>query len=88
MKPAVSRQSVLHFKILIEQDEDGWFVASVPELPGCYTQGKTVEQARNRIRQVIKLVLDTEPEITQEKKRFPESFPKFFGIEDLIFPYA
>jgi predicted RNase H-like HicB family nuclease len=49
----------LQFKVLIEQDEDGIYVASVPELPGCYTQGKTVEEVRKRIKEAIALVLET-----------------------------
>ena len=36
----------LQFKVLIEQDEDGWYIAEVPELQGCYTQGKTLEEVR------------------------------------------
>ena len=34
------------FKIIIEQGEDGFFVASVPSLPGCYTQAKTVKELK------------------------------------------
>lgn len=49
------RVSELQFKALIEQDEDGYFVASVLELPGCYTQGKTLEKARKRIKETISL---------------------------------
>lgn len=45
----------LQFKVLIEQDENGVYVASVPELPGCYTKGKTLEQVRSRIREAIEL---------------------------------
>ncbi|MCL5431761.1 MAG: type II toxin-antitoxin system HicB family antitoxin [Patescibacteria group bacterium] len=33
----------LNFRVLIEQDEDGYYVASVPDLRGCYTQGKTLD---------------------------------------------
>lgn len=47
---------VLQFKVLIEQDEDGLYVASVPELPGCYTQAKTLEEVRRRIKEVINLI--------------------------------
>ena len=50
----------LQFKVLIEQDENGLYVASVPELPGCYTQGKTLEEARKRIKEAIKLVLESD----------------------------
>jgi predicted RNase H-like HicB family nuclease len=50
----------LQFKVLIEQDEDGIYVASVPELQSCYTQGKTLEEVRKRIKEVIALVLVSE----------------------------
>lgn len=46
----------LQFKVIIEQDEDEVYVASVPELPGCYIQGKTLEEAQERIREAIELV--------------------------------
>lgn len=45
----------LQFKVFIEQDENGVYVASVPELPGCYTQGKTLEEVRKRIKEAIQL---------------------------------
>jgi len=48
---------ILQFRVVIEQDEDGLYVASVPDLSGCYTQGKTLEEARKRIREAIELVL-------------------------------
>lgn len=41
-KSKVTRR-VLNLRALIEQDEDGIFVASVPSLPGCYTEGDTFE---------------------------------------------
>lgn len=46
---------VLRFNIIYEQDEDGFYVASVPSLPGCYTQAKTLEEAKRRIKEVIEL---------------------------------
>lgn len=79
---------VLQFKVLIEQDEDGWYVASVPELPGCYTQGKTLEVTRTRIKEVIELVLDTDPEARKEKFHSPSAAPRFFGVEDIQLSYA
>jgi predicted RNase H-like HicB family nuclease len=41
-----------------ERDADGWWVATVRGLRGCHTQGRTIEQARERIREVLALVLD------------------------------
>lgn len=42
------------FNILVEQDEDGWYVAEVAELPGCYTQAKTQKELLIRIKEAIK----------------------------------
>lgn len=48
---------VLNFRVLIEQDEDGVFVASAPAIPGCHTQGKTYEEVIENIREAIELCL-------------------------------
>lgn len=74
----------LQFKVLIEQDEDGLYVASVPELPGCYTQGKTLEEVRKRIREVIQLVLESDKDVRDEKAKSPKSSSHFFGMEDIV----
>ena len=47
----------MDFKIIIEKDEDGWYVGSVPSLPGCISQGKTEEEAREEITEAIELHL-------------------------------
>lgn len=73
----------LQFKVLIEQDEDGLYVTSVPELPGCYTQGKTLEEARRRVKEVIELVLESEKDIKKEKLSSSKLSPRFFGIEEV-----
>ncbi|MEK6975742.1 MAG: type II toxin-antitoxin system HicB family antitoxin [Candidatus Thermoplasmatota archaeon] len=49
------------FQVLFEEGEDGWFVASVPTLPGCHTQGKGLEQARERIQEAIRAYLSVTP---------------------------
>lgn len=48
------------FTIIIEKDADGWFVASVPSIKGCHTQGKTIDQAIERVKEAILLCLETE----------------------------
>jgi predicted RNase H-like HicB family nuclease len=48
----------LNYTVLIEQDEDGMYIAKVPDISGCYTQGKTVEQAMERIREAIQVCLE------------------------------
>lgn len=46
---------VLNYRVVIEQDEDGVFVASVPALQGCYTEGDTFEETLKNVRDAIKL---------------------------------
>jgi len=46
------------FNIIIEQDEDSHFVASVPELPGCHTQAKSLDELNQRIKEAIALYLE------------------------------
>jgi len=43
----------MKFRIVIEQDEDGKFVASAPTLPGCWSQGDTREEAEKNIKDAI-----------------------------------
>jgi predicted RNase H-like HicB family nuclease len=43
------------FTVLIEKDEDGFYVATVPALKSCYTQAKTMEELIPRLREVIEL---------------------------------
>ena len=79
---------ILQFKVIIETDEDGMFIASVPELPGCYTQGKTLEQVRERIKEAIELVLESDEDVKKSKFASPEPHSKFFAIEDITLSYA
>ncbi len=45
------------FTVLIEQDEEGYFVATVPALRGCHTQAKSLDTLMKRVREVIELCL-------------------------------
>lgn len=47
-----------NFKVVIEKDENGVFVTSVPVLPGCHTQGRTYEEAMTRTKEAIELCLE------------------------------
>lgn len=46
------------FTVIIEQDEDGYFIAEVPELKGCHTQAKSLDKLMERIKEAIQLCLD------------------------------
>ena len=53
---------MVEFNVIIEKDEEGWYVASVPEIPGCYTQGKTIQQVLERIKEAIEVCLEADGE--------------------------
>jgi len=48
------------FDVIIERDAEGYFVASVPALPGCHTQAKSLDVLMERIREAIALCLEVE----------------------------
>ncbi|TAN23990.1 MAG: type II toxin-antitoxin system HicB family antitoxin [Acidobacteria bacterium] len=52
-----TKRKARQFTVVIEQDEDGYFVASVPSIPSCYTQARTLSALAPRIREVIALCL-------------------------------
>ena len=46
------------FSVIIEKDEDGYYVGSVPELKGCHTQAKSLDELMERIKEAILLCLE------------------------------
>ena len=50
------------YTIVIEKDEDGYYVGSVPALPGCHTQGTSMDQLLERMQEAIALWLEVEGE--------------------------
>ena len=48
------------YNVIVEKDEDGWFVSEVVGLLGCHTQAKTVEQLMERTKEAIKAYLESE----------------------------
>ena len=50
------------FDVVVERDEDGYYVASVPALPGCHTQARSLDQLLERVREAIELCLEVEGE--------------------------
>ena len=52
------------FTAIIEKDKNGWLVADVPELQGCHTQAKTMDELIKRVKEVIALCLEDEKETT------------------------
>ena len=78
----------LQFKVLIEQDENGVFVASVPAIPGCHTQGDTYEEAVKGIQEAIELCLEVAKDDKKYKDKIDfsemsENKPRFLGVVNI-----
>lgn len=56
----------MNIKVIVEPGADGYFVAHVPSLKSCWSQGKTKEEALQNIRQAIDLYLEPEPGVRTE----------------------
>ena len=48
------------FTVVIERDEDGYYVGTVPTLPGCHTQAKTLDTLMKRVREADEVCLESE----------------------------
>ncbi|MBI4684489.1 MAG: type II toxin-antitoxin system HicB family antitoxin [Nitrospirae bacterium] len=69
-----------NLQVIIEQDEDGVFIAECPALQGCYAQGKTYEEAIENIKDVIAMCIE---ELRDEKKKINLKYPEVIGIKSL-----
>jgi predicted RNase H-like HicB family nuclease len=61
------------FNVIIERDSEGYYVASVPQLPGCHTQASSLDAVVERIREAISLCLEVEGD--------PPAELEFVGIQ-------
>ncbi|MBN2142715.1 type II toxin-antitoxin system HicB family antitoxin [Candidatus Woesearchaeota archaeon] len=66
-------RKVRNFTVIIEKDEDGVLIGSVPAIKGCYTQGKTMDELLKNVKEAIELCL--------EEKDIPEQ--EFVGIQQV-----
>jgi len=64
----------LHFPIMIEIDEDGYFIVSCPVFKGCHSYGETIDEAIENIKEVIEMCLE-------EQEMEPVN--KFVGFREL-----
>lgn len=58
------------FNIVIEQDIDGLYLASVPELPGCHTQAKSLDELNESIIEAIELYIEDDMEKLEKLNKF------------------
>ncbi|MDP3186685.1 MAG: type II toxin-antitoxin system HicB family antitoxin [Anaerolineales bacterium] len=52
-----------HFTIVVEQDDDGVYIASCPALQGCYSQGETYQEAVENLKDAIRLHIEARQEL-------------------------
>ena len=63
----IKKQAV--FPVLIEQDENGMYVGTVPTLRSCYTQGSTLAELYENLKEVISLCLEVERDYFKQKPK-------------------
>lgn len=64
---------IREFDVVVVRDEEGYYVASVPELRGCHTQARSLDELMVRVREAIEVCLDVQGA--------PDTFPEFVGIQ-------
>ena len=78
---AKKTQKTYTFPVVIERDEDGYYVGSVPALQSCYTQAKTLPELYKRLNEVVALCLEVEKKFFKTKT----SQNEFVGVQKLEF---
>ncbi|TFF40821.1 type II toxin-antitoxin system HicB family antitoxin [Mucilaginibacter psychrotolerans] len=57
----------MKFTAIIEQGENGWYVGQIEEVPAAISQGKTLEELRDNLLDALRLIMDTNKEITEKE---------------------
>lgn len=70
------QSDIREFFVVIERDEDGFFVGEVPQLRACYSQGQSLDELMLNMREAIALCLEDED---------PGVLPEFIGVQKLLF---
>ena len=60
------------FYVMVEQDDEGYYVGEVPQLAGCYSQARTLDELMDNMREVILLCLEAD--------KLPATSPQFIGV--------
>lgn len=80
-----TNKKVHSYPVLYEADPEGGFMVFAPTLPGCHTQGETLEEAEHNIAEAIELYLEC---IVAEKVSIPEASKSFYGTVDVWTPLS
>jgi len=64
------------YHVIVERDREGWYVSSVPDLPGCHTQARSLDELIERTREAIALCLEVATEDAND-----EGPNEFVGVQ-------
>ncbi|OGF44453.1 MAG: hypothetical protein A2452_05900 [Candidatus Firestonebacteria bacterium RIFOXYC2_FULL_39_67] len=67
---------VLDFKVILEAETDGGYVVVCPAIPGCYSQGDTLEEAMRNIKEAIDLCIE---DMKKHNEKLPDTSREFVG---------
>lgn len=76
MKTKKKAKKLLSYAVFYEADSDGGYVAFVPALPGCHTQGDTLEETERNVREAIELYVES---LVAHGEQIPEESRSFQG---------
>jgi len=71
------RRAAREFSVVIERDDAGYYVATVPGLPGCHTQARSLDTLMDRVKEAISLCLEVQTGMAP---------PSFVGIQRVSVP--
>lgn len=78
---AMNRVRVLNFPVILEPDETGGFVVTCPLIPGCFSQGDTIEEALVNIQEAIQLCLE---EMAMRGEEIPDPSKVLLGSVSVV----
>ena len=76
---------IYRFTIVIEADEGRGYYAFCPALPGCYSQGETLEETNANIREAVQCHLES---LVKDGQRLPENQEEFIGTVHVTVPHG
>lgn len=77
------KNTILSFTVLYKKDPEGGYVAFVPSLPGCHSQGDTIEETEHNIQEAIELYLES---LESHGEKIPQEGPILSGTIQVPYP--
>lgn len=80
----MNKSSVLSYSVIYEEAPEGGYVVYAPSLPGCHTQGETIEEAEKNIMEAIELYLES---LEAHKEELPRERRIFQSKVEIQYPF-